>query len=107
MSTTDGSEGASTAAHVPAAPPPTITTAVGLHGAAVGAFDSAMEEWSKYSERLVHYFVANDIAAVDKKRAIFLTIVGPTTYRTKDVSLSEEAGRVPTLRASRTSDTTL
>lgn len=49
MSTTDGSEGASTAAHVPAAPPPTITTAVGLHGA-VGAFDPAMEEWSEYSD---------------------------------------------------------
>ena len=64
------------AARVPAALP----TAVGLHGT-VGAFTSAQEEWSEYAERLVHYFVANDIEAEEKRRAILLTAVGPGTYR--------------------------
>ena len=62
----DESEGARIAAHVPTAPLRTMTTAVGLHGA-VGIFDPAMEEWSEYSERLGHYFVANDITEAEKK----------------------------------------
>ena len=57
-----------------------LPTAVGLHGT-VGAFTSAQEEWSEYAERLVHYFVANDIEAEVKRRAILLTAVGPGTYR--------------------------
>ena len=64
-------------ARVPAALP---LPAVGLHGAA-GVFDSSREEWSEYAERLGHYFVANDIASEEKRRAILLTAVGPTTYR--------------------------
>ena len=65
------------AARVPAALP---LPAVGLHGAA-GVFDSSREEWSEYAERLGHYFVANDIASEEKRRATLLTAVGPTTYR--------------------------
>ena len=61
---------------VPAVLPPTI----GLHGNA-GAFDSSCEEWSEYAERLVHYFVANDITAVEKRHAILLTAVETGTYR--------------------------
>ena len=79
MSTTEASEGATPAARASAAPRPTVT-AVGLHGT-IGVFDPALEEWSEYSERLVHYFVANDIVADDKRRAVFLTVVGPATYR--------------------------
>ena len=60
--------------------PVASTLAVGLHGI-VGPFDPAQEEWCEYAERLGHYFVANDIAAVEKKRAILLTAVGPGTYR--------------------------
>ena len=41
----------------------------------------AVEELCEYTERFTHYFVANDIVAVEKRRAIFLTAVGPTTYR--------------------------
>ena len=36
---------------------------------------------SSYAERLVHYFVANDIEAEEKRRSILLTAVGPSTYR--------------------------
>ena len=79
MSTTEASEGATPAARASAALRPTVA-AVGLHGT-IGVFDPALEEWSEYSGRLVHYFVANYIVADDKRRAIFLTVVGPATYR--------------------------
>ena len=38
-------------------------------------FDAPREKWSHYSERLAQYFLAND-----KKRAILLSVIGPTTY---------------------------
>jgi len=66
-----------TAARVPVAPLP----AVGLFHGTAGAFDPSVEEWSEYAERLVHYFVANDIEGAEKKRAILLNAVGPSTYR--------------------------
>ena len=63
----------------PAAAPVAVATpsAVGLHG----AFDSDLEDWSEYVERLIHYFEANDIVSGDKRRAILLNAVGPGTYR--------------------------
>ncbi|ETW98899.1 MAG: hypothetical protein ETSY2_42010 [Candidatus Entotheonella gemina] len=75
MSTSSSSEGgeAPAVAHV-AAP------AAGLHGF-VTPFDATQEEWSEYVERLEHYFTANDITAVAKRRAILLHAVGPKTYR--------------------------
>ena len=51
-----------------------------LYGS-LSIFDPAVEEWCEYTERFTHYFVVNDIVAVEKRRAIFLTAVGPTTYR--------------------------
>ena len=54
--------------------------AIGLHGVAV-AFDPAIEDWLEYVERLSHYFVANDIVSEDKKKAILLNAVRPSTYR--------------------------
>ena len=47
----------------------------------IGAFSPSQEEWSEYVERLVHYYVANDIVGEEKRRAILLTAVGPATYR--------------------------
>ena len=47
----------------------------------VGPFDPTQEEWREYVERLVHYFIANDIVSAEKKRAILLTDVGPGPYR--------------------------
>ena len=50
------------------------------HGV-VTAFDGDQEEWVEYTEQLENYFIANDIDDGNKKRAILLNGVGPTTYR--------------------------
>ena len=50
-----------------------------MHGT-VGEFDSAVEDWTAYTERLGNYFVANDVASADKQRAILLSACGATTY---------------------------
>ena len=47
----------------------------------VEEFDSKKEEWPQYVERLQHFFVANDIVDAEKKRAVFLSVVGPATYK--------------------------
>ena len=47
----------------------------------IGEFDPSQEEWSEYAERLTQYFVANDVANDDKKRAIFLSVCGASTYK--------------------------
>ena len=47
----------------------------------VQEFDGGREEWTQYVERLGHFFDANGIKDADKKRAIFLSVVGPSTYR--------------------------
>ena len=74
MSIGSGEDAPAAMAH---APP---MQAVGIHGV-VGQFDPRQEECCDYIERLIHYFVANDIAEEAKKRAILLTAVGPGTYR--------------------------
>ena len=46
-------------------------------------FDPAVEKWTQYVERLEQFFVANDIVGegkLVKRRATFLSVVGPTTY---------------------------
>ena len=77
MTTEEGGvDPAPPAARVSAALPPVV----GLHGT-VGVFDASQEEdWNEYAERLMHYFVANDIVA-EARRAILLTVVGPGTFR--------------------------
>ena len=44
-------------------------------------FDSSKEEWPQYVERLGHFFTANGITTADKKKAVLLTVIGPTTYQ--------------------------
>ena len=44
-------------------------------------FDGEKEEWSQYVERLDHFFEANEVADADKKRAILLTVIGPSAYK--------------------------
>ena len=44
-------------------------------------FNSAKEEWPQYVERIEHFFVANGITTGDKKRATFLSLIGPSTYK--------------------------
>ena len=51
-----------------------------IHGT-VTAFDQSKEDWRYYTERLKHYFVANEVVDNDKKRSILLSACGPATYR--------------------------
>ena len=44
-------------------------------------FDSSTEDWTTYTERMKHYFVANDMTDADKKRSILLSACGPATYK--------------------------
>ena len=44
-------------------------------------FNPEVDDWPTYIERLQHYFVANDVDAAEKKRAIPLTVCGAPTYK--------------------------
>ena len=50
------------------------------HGS-IGEFQHTQEPWQSYVERLQQYFVANDVDAAVKQRAILLSIVGGKTYQ--------------------------
>ena len=47
----------------------------------IDEFDSKKEDWPQYVERLDHFFAANGITNAEKKRSIFLTVIGPATFR--------------------------
>ena len=47
----------------------------------VDKFDGSKEEWPQYVERLDFFFQANEIVDVEKERAVFLSVVGPTTFK--------------------------
>ena len=44
-------------------------------------FNRAKEDWVSYCERMQQYFMANDIATDDKKKAILLSTCGAETYQ--------------------------
>ena len=44
----------------------------------MGEFDPRTEEWLQYKER---FFIANSITSNDKKRAVFLSVVGAETFK--------------------------
>ena len=44
-------------------------------------YDSNKEDWQSYAEHLELFFTANNVADVQKKRAILLTSCGIETYR--------------------------
>ena len=47
-------------------------------------FDPEQEEWPQYVERLEQFFEANDHtgdAKADKRRATFLSVIGPAPYK--------------------------
>ena len=46
----------------------------------VQEFDPAKEDWPQYVERLEQFFIANGITD-EKKRAVFLVAVGPSTFK--------------------------
>ena len=39
------------------------------------------QEWRQYAERIQHYFAANGVTDAERKRAIFLSVIGPRTYK--------------------------
>ena len=45
-------------------------------------FDGSKDDWLQYVERLEYFFVANGVTTAEKKRAVFLTVVGAATYKT-------------------------
>ena len=47
----------------------------------IATFNSTVESWTSYCERLHFYFDANDIVDSGKKRSILLTVCGPSTYQ--------------------------
>ena len=47
----------------------------------IDEYEAEKEDWQQYVERLDHFFTANGIADAGKKRAVFLSIVGASTYK--------------------------
>ena len=52
-----------------------------MHGTMSEFQPGGKESWSTYTERLGHYFVANKVTEAEKKRAILLSVCGPTTFK--------------------------
>ena len=46
----------------------------------MNAFDATKESWTSYAERLSFYFTANGITDDAIKKAVFITVIGPSTY---------------------------
>eukprot|EP00112_Aurelia_sp_Birch-Aquarium-sp1_P017586 Seg409.2 transcript_id=Seg409.2/GoldUCD/mRNA.D3Y31 product="Gag polyprotein" protein_id=Seg409.2/GoldUCD/D3Y31 len=46
----------------------------------VGPYCEGTEDWACYVERLEQFFIANDITDAPKKRAVFVSGIGPSTY---------------------------
>ena len=42
-------------------------------------YDGSKEEWPQYVERMDHFFAANGIDDVSKKKSTFLAVIGPAT----------------------------
>ena len=51
------------------------------HGSMSEFRPGGKESWSTYTERLEHYFAANGVTEVDKKRSIFLAVCGAAMFR--------------------------
>jgi len=47
----------------------------------IGEFEEGKEDWPQYVERLTHFFAANGIAEDEKKRSVFLSVIGPNAYK--------------------------
>ena len=52
-----------------------------MHGTMSEFQPGGKESWSTYTERLGHYFVANKVTEAEQKRAILLSVCGPTTFK--------------------------
>ena len=47
----------------------------------IDEYEAEKEDWQQYVERLGHFFTANGITDAGKKRAVFLSVVGASTYK--------------------------
>ena len=47
----------------------------------IGEFEPEKEDWTFYVERLGHFCHANGIDDEDKKRSVFLSVIGPGAYK--------------------------
>ena len=47
----------------------------------VEEFDGNKDDWQQYVERLEHFFQVNDVDGAEKKRAVFLSVIGSATYK--------------------------
>lgn len=45
------------------------------------AFDHSKEVWSRYTDRIKHYFIANDVTNNRKKRSILVSVCGAITFK--------------------------
>ena len=62
----------------------------------IDEFQPSKETFTEYEERLNFFFEANDVVKDSKKRAIFLTVVGPTQFRLlKDLSQPRSVSELP------------
>ena len=52
-----------------------------MHGTMPEFQPGGKESWNTYTERLGHYFVANKVTDAEQKRAILLSVCGPTTFK--------------------------
>ena len=52
-----------------------------MHGTMSEFQPGGKESWSIYTERLGHYFIANKVTEAEQKRAILLSVCGPTMFK--------------------------
>ncbi len=58
----------------------TVLALMALFGQ-IGEFIPEQEEWPQYVERLEHFLCANAITNEERKRAVFLSTIGPKVYK--------------------------
>ena len=39
------------------------------------------EDWNQYAKRLEHFFAINGVTEAEKKRSVFLTVIGAKAYK--------------------------
>ena len=47
----------------------------------LGEFVEGQEEWQQYTERMGHFLAANGVTTEERKRSIFLSVIGPKIYK--------------------------
>ncbi|KAJ8049023.1 hypothetical protein HOLleu_01569 [Holothuria leucospilota] len=56
-------------------------------------YNSDIETWTEYIERMEHFFDANEISENEKRKAVLLSSVGPKTYKLMKTLLSPATPR--------------